>query len=1002
MGAGTSVQEPARPGPPDSPGEEEKKSQQEAGDQHPAGGAGDKSVQKNGQISGIQGDAEDPKALDSKSEQLNGIQEEVVAREVGQGDPAVVSGGEETEEMELNEKEVPVENEGGEQKDAQEGDELPTETGEPAEEVQAAEIGFKKVFKFVGLKFTMKKEKPVKSEPVQLLTVTREEGGVAGEEGGVAGEVASESKQHMEGSIEANASPTDEAEGSPPEILSPEKTESVLGGRKKPKCWTRREVPAAAESGANAAESPAVESPLKRFFRQGFFLGLRRKQSFKKAKDEPLVIGEKTETNGERAGDAGSEVTERGPEAQPSTSQEAAEVLTVQSPEEHGGEEEDFEDLTAELADVMVASEAPTVAESRTPEVKENGAPAEQSLVATDLGMGQQIPSSGKSPEGQAGVESPAPEASAELQAEHEEGAQEQPSVTNSEPVSDEGEFVASQRPKQQDSPLKKLFTSSSIKKLSAKKAKGKREETRAGDVDDEAKLQSSTESEGSPDSNKPDSPPAFPEEVGEGILAEVTESGHCPRAEQEEANGAGDGERKKEPITAWASFKKLVTPRKRPKGPPESERDDEPTDKAKSATLSSAESTASEKQEEPKSNGEEVKLERSTEDPKKKADAPVTWEALICVGSSKEEDEKGIGLRTSKVKRRGQGSEANGQVQEHAEEQGGTSPECAESPVEGEASDGVISTWESFKRLVTPRRKSRSKLEERGEEFVPSPEAALPEAEPAKEESWVSLKKLIPGRRKKRSDIKPEQLQAESAGKDVAWAEITDSKSEEESSETPAVVPLSEYDAVDNEREHEQRLKAGTDAVQVADGVLATSEAPQPGGLGVGQTSAGERGPLEAMKSSVDERSPSWISAAVSDVIEEEVEDKTGLAEETLAVQKQEVLVGEPTPEEGVRDLSPDEVAEEAQEVVPKVVATSDYPVEESFTEETTEMVSAVSQLTETPVTTAEGTPVREDEALVSRQTREVLEEVRAESEAVGRSDRVLLPDGGSAWHTR
>lgn len=41
-------------------------------------------------------------------------------------------------------------------------------------EPQSYDLGFKKVFRFVGFRFTVKKEKTGKSEPVQLLTVKKE------------------------------------------------------------------------------------------------------------------------------------------------------------------------------------------------------------------------------------------------------------------------------------------------------------------------------------------------------------------------------------------------------------------------------------------------------------------------------------------------------------------------------------------------------------------------------------------------------------------------------------------------------------------------------------------------------------------------------------------------------------------------------------------------------------------------------------------------------------
>uniref|UniRef100_UPI00398EFE92 A-kinase anchor protein 12-like isoform X2 n=1 Tax=Pristiophorus japonicus TaxID=55135 RepID=UPI00398EFE92 len=913
-----------------------------------------------------------------------------IAATVGQDEVPNIPLEEELEEMELDQKETTAETKDEEQKDAQDNGNPSAEIGEQPEEAQAGEVGFKKVFKFVGFKFTMKKEKPVKSEPVQLLTMKKDEDGVAGEADG-------DTKQEVEGSKNGEASPvSDEAEGSPPEVLSPGKVEECTSQAGSRSATEEPLVPV--ESAVSPVESPAVDSPLKRFFKQGFFSGLRRKQSFKKAKGEPLE-----EESGEQVsatGDGNNGKLDHAATAPPSTtalafaSQDAAEILDPQTVQGNGERDDDFEDLTAELANVKEAREALTVDEGK--KVLKNGIPSEQDKArgpALKTGQASQLTmrvEQSALSEGQAQPEST--EAPTEPQAERTEVAQEQSLVKAPELIMGEAELLSSQeKAKLQGSPLKKLFTGSSIKRLSGKKTKGKKGETKLGDADD-ARMQSSTESEGSPEGQKSESPLTSPEEMFETIPAEMLET------EMEGINGAADGEKRKESITAWASFKKLVTPKKRPKILSESDKEDEQTDKAKSATISSTESAASvEKQEEPKSNAEEQKLERSIEDPKKKVDASVSWEALICVGSSKKRARKLSDSELQKPNEEVQKPmEENDPAQDHVEElktsspqdtdqeQGGTSPECVESPVEGEASDGAVSTWESFKRLVTPRRKS--KLEERADEPVTSTEAVVPETEPAKEESWVSLRKLMPGRRKKKSDAKPEQFLAECTGRETKWSEFGMNKSDEES-DTPAVVPLSEYDAVEEERMNkDQQITIGTNAVhkadQVMDGGLTKSEAPpQIGELSAQQTCTVERGPLEAIKSSVDERSPSWISAAVSDVIEKGAEDeKVGIAEETVAANElameQMVLSDTTASAEVTSEMCPDEIAEEAQEIISEVVTALEYPTEESFTEETTEMVSAVSQLTETPVTTAEGTPIREDEALVTRQTQDVLQE--------------------------
>lgn len=86
---------------------------------------------------------------------------------------------------------------------------------------------------------------------------------------------------------------------------------------------------------------------------------------------------------------------------------------------------------------------------------------------------------------------------------------------------------------------------------------------------------------------------------------------------------------------------------------------------------------------------------------------------------------------------------------------QGNSSPEQAGSPSKGEA----LSTWESFTRLVTPRRRSKSRTEERTEDSVvgSSPKHSTSDGEPGKDDSWVPFRKLMPGRRKKKSDGNPE-----------------------------------------------------------------------------------------------------------------------------------------------------------------------------------------------------------------------------------------------------
>ncbi|XP_048457233.1 A-kinase anchor protein 12 isoform X2 [Rhincodon typus] len=912
-------------------------------------------------------------------------------------EPPSITQEEEPVEMDLEQKEtLPAKTKDEEPRDSQEDASPPVEIGE---EAQAGEIGFKKVFKFVGCKFTVKKENPVKLEPVQLLTVKKDEDG----------EADGESKQEMGGLKNGDLSPAaHEAEGSPPEVLTPGETEESTD-QVEPKPTVAEEP---VESVVSPVESPAMDSPLKRFFRQGFFSVLRRKPSFKKAKDEPLVVGEKPEVNGEQvvaAGNVNGEEGDRGPSKEPSALPKDAEILGAHLVEERE-RDDDFEDLSVELAKVREAEER-LMGEGSVSAVDDRQPCPEMKMAAPALEMGQAAQLTVQSPSAERPVKPEfAPvEVSAELQAGQTDVGPDRTQVKAPEPIVGEAELLSSQeKAKLQGSPLKKLFTSSSIKKLSGKKPKAAKGESKPGDDDEEARLQSSTESEGSPDGQKADTPPlTSPEDVDGTVPAETAEATNL---EVEGMNEAADGERKKESITAWASFKKLVTSKKRPKVLSENDREDEQTEKVKGVAASSNESASAvpaELQEEAKLNAEDLSLERSTEDPKKKADAPVSWEALICVGSSKKRARKLSDSEAPQLDEELQRSpEGVAQVLDGAEElrasvpqdtdqdQGRTSPEGAvSSPVEGDVSDGAVSTWESFKRLVTSRRKSKSKLEDRADEsvtVVAAAEVAVPETEQqAKEESWASLKKLIPGRRKKRSDAKADQPPAEDVGKETKQAEMGVSKGDEES-DTPAVVPLSEYDAVEEERAaKEQQLTVGMNAVH-KDDVLTKSGAPAEGGeLSAGQAVTMDRGALESIKSSIDERSPSWISTAVSDIIEKRVEDEGKIVEEIVEARGQAEHGDAASLAEQARTICPNEIAKEAP-VSSEVAVALEYPAEESLTEETAEMVSAVSQLTETPVTTAESTPVPDDEVTVTRQTHEVLQEA---AERVKLSARPLAP---------
>uniref|UniRef100_A0A7N5P6H8 A-kinase anchoring protein 12 n=1 Tax=Ailuropoda melanoleuca TaxID=9646 RepID=A0A7N5P6H8_AILME len=683
-------------------------------------------------------------------------------------------------------------------------------------------------------------------------------------------------------------------------------------------------------------------SPFKKFFTQGW-AGWRKKTSFRKPKEEELEASEKKKDQEPEKGDT--EEQEKVEDEAPGAPEEKAAPLAS----------EVFDDKVEIVAEVHVSMPEKTTEEEKA-EVGEEVEP---------------LPS----------------EKGEETQAELEKAPSAQP-----EGVVSEVDMLSSQeRTKVQGSPLKKLFTSTGLKKLSGKKQKGKRG---GGDEESGEQQHVAAESPDSTDEQKGESSASSPEEPEEITCLEKGIADAHQDGEAEEGT-ISDGEKKREGVTPWASFKKMVTPKKRVRRLSESDKEDE-VDKVKSATLSSTESAASELQEEAKGNGEEQK----PEEPKRKVDTSVSWEALICVGSSKkrarkasssddEGEPRAMGGDSQKPDDAGKDKEtgpdaALASSQEHDQGPGSSSPEQAGSPTEGEG----VSTWESFKRLVTPRKKSKSKLEEKSEDSGPGSgiEHSASDVEPGKEESWVSIKKFIPGRRKKRSDGKAEQAAVE----DVGPAEVN-----EDDSDVPAVVPLSEYDAVEREKIEAQQAQKSEEKPEQQVAVSVSEEISTSVVHGVTVTVLD----VARAVSNVEERSPSWISTSVTEPLEEtedEAKPLTGevfegevLAEETSAVTK--------TLPEG-QDATDDTVVSEAELTSEAVTAAeaaealrAEEAAEASGAEETADMVSAVSQLTDSPGTTEEATPVQEVEGGVpdlgdqERRTQEVLqavaEKVREES---------------------
>ncbi|NWR30760.1 AKA12 protein, partial [Tachuris rubrigastra] len=557
--------------------------------------------------------------------------------------------------------------------------------------------------------------------------------------------------------------------------------------------------------------------------------------------------------------------------------------------------------------------------------------------------------------------------------------------------VTNEAELLSSQeKTKLQGSPLKKLFTGTGLKKLSGKKQKGKREESKLGEHGEP--VQHLSDSPDSPDEQKGESSASSPEEMNEIPSLEKTADG-IQVTENEDAS-IPDVERKRESVTPWASFKKMVTPKKRVRRPSESDKEEE-IDKTKSVSVSATENLVDENQGEIKENGIDQKSEKTTEEPKRKVDTSVSWEAFICVGSSKKRARKSSSSdeESQKVDESGQSKETATDAiltssQESDQGQGNSSPEQAGSPSESEG----ISTWESFKRLVTPRRRSKTRMEDRTEDSVvgSSLDHSTSDGEHGKDESWVPFRKLMPGRRKKKSDGKPEPTHLKQAREDMT-------ETAEEDSDIPAVVPLSEYEAAEQEKIEAQRAKdaeAMKERISEEEGAEKLEETLriEQGYEGLVHAVAVTVVEGERAVTSIEERSPSWISAALTECIEQarEEEEKETLKTAELDVTVEDAVVAAKTMPEMRKDVCDDTTASELELTSEAVTALetaeascAEETIEVSLAEETTEMVSAVSQLLETPDTTEEATPVQEVEATeenlkeLDKQTQKVLHEV-------------------------
>uniref|UniRef100_A0A673CYM3 A kinase-anchoring proteins AKAP-5 and AKAP-12 calmodulin (CaM)-binding domain-containing protein n=1 Tax=Sphaeramia orbicularis TaxID=375764 RepID=A0A673CYM3_9TELE len=456
-------------------------------------------------------------------------------------------------------------------------------------------------------------------------------------------------------------------------------------------------------------------------------------------------------------------------------------------------------------------------------------------------------------------------------------------STNQSRIIVNEPEMLTSQeKDKVQASPLKRLLSGSSFTRRS-KKQKGRRSsDSKLSDSGEhiEDQLMSSTESTECQTKDKESpAPPLY----AEGPV------------EEEEG--------------AWASFKKLMTPKKRMKQPP----------------LSNDETQIPVAVDEQKAGDREQISDHSTEESKKRKDSSVSWEAVLC----------GSGRRRSRKT-----SDSEEEISNEVDDITACSPKQAGSPSE---SDGGL-TWKSFKKLVTPKRKAKD--EEEGRENIQS------DGEVTQEESSFSIKKLLPGRKKRKPAEKPDQVSSDEADKEAA--------SGDEDSETPAVVPLSEFDTP--EAEGHIQTQANIESIPKTSTIPVLSEEPDD---------------LTELISKHQQ---------LSDIPEE------GIITDTMATPAS-------VTEEAARD---DTIAEDFIEITSEAI-TAPEPVDSTQADET-EMVSAVSQLSESSKTSGNTTPVPAEYDLKETQVllQQVVETISETPDAITVSSEDLYPEriAGSVSH--
>ncbi|XP_029688577.1 A-kinase anchor protein 12 [Takifugu rubripes] len=385
------------------------------------------------------------------------------------------------------------------------------------------------------------------------------------------------------------------------------------------------------------------------------------------------------------------------------------------------------------------------------------------------------------------------------------------------------------------------------------------------------------------------------------------------PAEDHRNASSPTSAEAAKEEEGPWASFKRFMSPKPRMK-----------------KSYHSAEET---QQPAPV---EELKAEQtfdhSSEEGKKRKNSSVSWEAVLC-GSGRRRSRKTSDSEDEMppidLKHRKEDAGAKSGGESGAENEKETSSSFKQDGTLQEGDGG--SAWKSLKRIVTPKRKSRDE-DERMKINI------QPDAECAEENSSFSIKNLLQGRKKQRSEESQGPVSSGESRKGLA--------SDDEDTETPGVVPLSEFEVDEEEKESlDEGEKSELQKEQVAHMNLCF---PQDFNEASEKQEDANKGPDEVTK-------PGGKHQQLSDIQEEGVNTEPG-ATVTSVLEEVEV-----------RD---DAMAEDLIEVASEAF-TALEPAADITLQDETEMFTAVSQFSsESAKTSGNATPVPAESDIIETDT--------------------------------